>query len=354
MRVLVIVGTEKGAFLCRSEDGRQKWDIEGPLFKGWRVTASGRSPSGRYLLATTSQVYGAALHVGADLKTWRQIDKGPAYPQGGDRKLNQIWTFHCGPDRHYAGVDEAGLFVSDDDGESWRPVSGMNDHPSRRAWFPGAGGLCAHVVLTHPDRPAQIWCGISAVGAFRSDDGGHTWEPRNEGVRCMSPDKEFPGIGYCIHGLAQDPDDPDTLYRQDHSGMYRTRNGGVSWERNEDGLPSWFGFPIAIDPGSRMLFSFPMESDEYRLPVEGRCRVFRSRNKGDSWEALDRGLPDGPYYGSVLRGALTVDRLEPVGVYVGSTSGDVFVSADGGDSWQTLACRLPRVLSVAAYAEGDR
>jgi photosystem II stability/assembly factor-like uncharacterized protein len=352
MGVLVIVGTEKGGFFCRSDQDRQRWEIEGPFFKGWRVTASGRTPSGRYLLATTSQVYGAALHVSTDLKTWRQIDKAPAYPEGGDRKLNQIWTLRCASNRLYAGVDEAGLFSSDDDGESWRPLSGLNDHPSRRSWFPGAGGLCAHAVLIHPKRPDQIWCGISAVGAWRSDDGGQTWQPKNEGVRCMSPDKEFQGIGYCVHGLAQDPDDPDTLYRQDHSGMYRTRDGGESWVRNEQGLPSWFGFPIAIDARGHNVYAFPMESDEYRLPVGGRCRIFRSRNKGDSWEPLEKGLPREPYYASVLRGALSVDALEPTGVYAGSTSGDVFASADGGNSWQTLSCRLPRILSVAAYEEG--
>jgi hypothetical protein len=352
MGVLVIVGTEKGGFLCRSDSARTAWDIEGPLFKGWRVTASARSPSGRYLVATTSHVYGAALQSSNDLKAWRQIDKGPTYPAGGDRKLNQIWTIRCGDTRHFAGVDEAGLFVSDDDGESWRPVSGLNDHPSRRSWFPGAGGLCAHSVLVHPKRPERIWCGISAVGVWRSDDGGVTWTPKNEGVRCLSPDKDFPGIGYCVHGLALDPDDPETIYRQDHSGMFRTHDGGESWERNEQGLASWFGFPIAMDMRSRTLFSFPLESDEYRLPVDGKCRVYRSRTMGASWEALGTGLPDWRYYGTVLRGAMAVDGLDPTGVYVGSTSGDVFVSADAGDSWRTLPCRLPRVLSVAAYVEG--
>ncbi len=351
MRVLVIVGTEKGAFLCRSDDDRRQWEVGGPLFKGWKVTASARSASGRYLLATASQVYGPALHVSNDLKTWRQIDKGPAYPPGGDRKLNQIWTLCARNGRHFAGVDEAGLFASDDDGESWRPISGLNDHPSRRAWFPGAGGLCAHAVLIHPKRPERIWCGISAVGVWRSDDGGHTWTPKNEGVRCMAPDKDFPGIGYCVHGLALDADDPDRIYRQDHSGMYRTTNAGESWERNEHGLPSWFGFAIAMDAPSRTLFSFPLESDEYRLPVDGKCRVYRSRTKGDSWQPLANGLPDGRYYGSVLRGAIAVDGLDPAGVYVGSTSGDVFVSADGGESWRALPYRLPRVLSVEAYVE---
>jgi hypothetical protein len=351
MGVRVFVGTEKGAFLCSAGADRRKWEIEGPIFKGWKVTASGRSPSGRYFMATGSQVYGAALHTSPDLRNWSQIEKGPAYPEGGDRKLNQIWTLNCRKDRHYAGVDTAGLFVSEDDGESWQPVEGLNDHPTRASWFPGAGGLCAHVVLRHSKRPNQVWCGISAVGAWRSDDGGRTWLPKNQGVRCVIPDQVSPEIGYCVHGLAQDPDDPDTIYRQDHTGMYRTRNAGDEWQRIEEGLPSWFGFPIAIDAKSGTLFSFPMESDEYRLPVGGQCRVYRSRTKGDSWEPTSAGLPQGPYYGSVLRGAMAVDGLDPVGVYVGSTAGDVFVSADAGESWQQLGTRLPRVLSVAAYVE---
>lgn len=373
MTVVVIIGTEKGAFVARTNAERRGWRIEGPLFKGWKVTASGRSPSGRYFLATASQVYGAAIHTGTDLTNWRQIDDGPAFPPAAGahaadppaaadpseewverarvRKLNQIWTLHCGPTRHYAGVDVAGLFSSDDDGETWQPVSALNDHPTRSSWFPGAGGLCAHAVLVDPNRPQSVWCAMSAVGVWRSDDGGANWVPKNEGVRCIMPDKANPGIGYCVHGLAQDPSAPNRIYRQDHTGMYRTRDGGDSWERIENGLASWFGFPIVLDPHTRALFAFPMESDEYRLPVDGKFRVYRSSDEGDSWQALDRGLPSSPTYAGVLRGAMTVDGLDPAGVYVGSTSGDVFVSADRGDSWQPLPCRLPRVLSVRAYTE---
>jgi photosystem II stability/assembly factor-like uncharacterized protein len=370
MSVVVIIGTEKGGFVCRSDEQRGDWHIEGPLFKGWKVTASGRSPSGRYFVATASQVYGPALQAGTDLKSWRQIESGPAFaaaslsqdrtsedrnqdPVAGSRqpKLNQIWTIHCGPSRHYAGVDTAALFSSQDDGETWQPVTALNDHPSRRSWFPGAGGLCAHSVLVDPKRPERIWCGISAVGVWRSDDGGQSWVPKNEGVRCIIPDKEFAGIGYCVHGLAQDPADANTIFRQDHTGMYRTRDAGDHWERIENGLASWFGFPVAIDPRTRALFAFPMESDEYRLPVGGKFQVYRSRDDGDSWEPLGRGLPQQPTYAGVLRGALSVDGLDPAGVYVGSTAGEVFVSADAGDSWQRLPCTLPRVLSVKTYVE---
>jgi photosystem II stability/assembly factor-like uncharacterized protein len=352
MRIVVIVGTDKGAFLCTSDEQRKDWQVEGPLFKGWRVTASGRSPSGRYFVATASQVYGAAIHTGTDLERWHQIERAPAYPEKGDRKLNQIWTLHCGPSRHYAGVDTAGLFSSDDDGESWQPVSALNDHPTRANWFPGAGGLCAHAVLVDPRQPERIWCGISAVGVWRSEDGGRSWLARNAGIRNVSEDQQFPDIGFCVHGLALDPDNADLLYRQDHAGMYRSRDGGDTWEENDQGLASWFGFPIAMEPRGKALFAFPLESDEYRMPVDGRCRVYRSRNGGDSWEPTSRGLPEHHYQAGVLRGALSVDGLDPAGVYVGSTSGDLFASADGGDSWQTLPCRLPRILSVKAYVEG--
>lgn len=351
MSVALIIGTEKGAFIGRSDRSRHDWRIEGPVFKGWKVTTSSRSPSGRYFLATASQVYGAALHTGTDLKSWRQIETGPAYPEGGDRKLNQIWTVYCGTSRHYAGVDTAGLFWSDDDGETWQPVNALNDHRTRRSWFPGAGGLCAHAVLVDPRDPERIWCGISAVGVWRSEDGGQSWVSRNDGVRCIIEDKEFSEIGYCVHGLAQDPDDANTIFRQDHTGMYRTYDAGDHWERTENGLASWFGFPITIDPRTKTLFSFPMESDEYRLPVGGKFQVYRSRDRANSWEPLGRGLPEGPSYAGVLRGAMAVDGLDPCGVYVGSTSGGVFVSRDAGDSWESLPCILPRILSVKAYVE---
>ena len=341
MGVLVIVGTDKAAFLLRSKD-RQNWQLEGPLFKGWRLTAATRHGSGRYFVATASQVYGTAIHASDDLKTWSQIETGPAWPKDGDRKLNQIWTLKSAGDRLYAGVDEAGLFASDDGGETWDSVS---------AWFPGAGGLCVHAILTDSKNPRRLWAGISAVGVFRSDDGGKTWQLKNEGIPPVVEDKDHKDLGRCVHGLAADPENADTIYRREHNGMFRSRDGGETWTRIENGLGSWFGFPIAMDQTTKTLYTVPVESDEYRMPAEGRFAVYRSRDGGDSWEALRRGLPQDHCYINVLRSALAVDHLSPCGVYAGSTAGTMHISNDGGDSWAQAPCTLPRVLSLSVFRD---
>jgi len=351
MAVRLIVGTEKGAFLIRSDGARARWTVDGPLFKGWEVTTAARDGDGRYFLGVTSRVYGATIQSSNDLVKWRQAPVGPNYPPGGRRKLNRIWRILAEGRPLFAGVDEAGLFRSDDRGETWKPVDGLNEHPTRDAWFPGAGGLCAHAILTDRNNPARMWCGISAVGVFRTDDGGQTWQPKNKGVPVAIEDKVHKEIGHCVHALAQDPGVPGTLYRQDHKGVYRTRDDGDSWERIENGLPSGFGFPVTIDPTTRALFVVPLESDEYRMPPEGRLRVYRSRNGGDSWEPLVRGLPQVHAYAGVLRGALAVDGLVPVGVYFGTTAGNLYASADGGETWQTIPVTLPRILSVSAFLE---
>ena len=374
MGVVLVVGTQKGAILAHSNDTRQKWDIGDLLFKGWIVTATARDAGGRYYLAATHFVYGAVVMVSDDLTTWRQIEKGPKYeasdvgsiehlrmigrsdPAGAGkpptRTLDQIWTFHVAGDRVYAGVSEAGLFRSDDRGESWQPVRGLNDHADREKWNPGAGGLCAHSVLVDPNNPNRIWVGISAVGVFRSDDGGATWTDKNDGIR--------QGVGYCVHGLAQDRDRPDVIYRQDHRGMYRTADAGDTWQLIENGLPvstlyggdrAAFGFPVVIDPRTKAVYAVPLESDEFHVPHEGKLRVYRSADEGQRWEALASGLPPEAVYTSVLRGAMSVDGLSPCGIYFGTSSGSVYGSNDGGDSWSRLPATLPRVLSVKAFAE---
>lgn len=374
MGVTLIIGTNKGAVIAQSDNSRADWNVEPLQFKGWSITASTRDAQGRYYLGTTSHIYGTVIMVSDDLKEWKQLDNNPSYDEGksgnevhnriigagadpfaepkNNRKLDQIWTLKCDGDTIYAGVSEAGLFRSDDRGSSWQPFAGINDHPNRKDWMPGAGGLCTHVVLTDSDNPDRMWVGISAVGVMRSDDGGKTWIPKNEGV--------IPGDGYCVHGLTQDPDDPNTIYRQDHRGVYRTHDGGDHWERIENGLPLgtvWgghkavFGFPIVMDPHTKSVFAIPLQGDEFHIPHEGKLRVYRSTNGGDQWEEMTQGLPPEPTYTSVLRGAMAVDGLSPCGVYFGTSSGTVYASADNGDTWSTVPVSLPRVLSVRAYTE---
>ncbi len=351
MGVVVVVGTAKGAFILRSNKDRKSWEIEGPLFKGWKVTTAARDADGTYLFGTASDVYGAAIQKSKDLKTWRQVSAGPAYAEGGKHTLTQVWKIVPHNGVCYAGVAEAGLFRSEDGGENWAPVRGLNEHRTRDAWCPGAGGLCAHAILVDPRNPKRIWCGISGVGVFRSDDGGVSWNAKNNGVPVIIEDKDYSDIGFCVHALAQDPNSPDRIYRQDHRGMFRTRDGGENWERIENGLDSGFGFPVVRDRASGALFIVPLESDEYRVPKDGRLQVFRSRDDGDSWQPLSRGLPQENFFSIVLRGAMDVDHLDPGGVYMGTTSGDVFVSVDEGDSWTALPCRLPRVQCVTAFVD---
>ncbi len=353
--VLVMVGTQKGAFFLWSDPDRREWRVEGPHLKGWEVTClevdSRREPTiyggvGHY-------VYGATIQRSTDLgATWTQLESRPAYAEGANAKLNRIWAIEPGrpdePDTLYAGVDEAGLFRSTDLAESWQSLDGLNQHSTRSAWGPGAGGLCCHTIILDPDNSKRMWVGISAVGAFRSDDGGATWQLRNEGLEIAAPSEEHPEVGSCVHKMVIDPKQPNLLYQQNHKGVFRTTDGGDTWHRIENGLPSRFGFPMVMHPrDGRSLYIIPQESDEYRMAIDGQLAVYRTRDAGDSWTACNNGLPSGCYQG-VLRNAMGVDVLDPCGIYFGTTGGQVYFSADEGDSWQAIPCQLPRIGSVTA------
>ncbi len=344
MGVTLAVGTEKGAYLFRSDDARSEWDLQGPLFKGWRVTAFGEAGDGTYLLATGSNWFGAALHRSPDLKEWAQIVDGPAWPDGGERKLTQIWTLNRAGESLFAGVDEAGLFRSSDYGDTWQPLEGLNEHPTRPAWQPGFGGLAAHKVVVDWSNPDRVWVAISAVGVFRSDDGGETWVTKNHGIESTVEDELEGDIGYCVHCIVQDPTDADRLYRQEHQGVFRSFDGGDNWERIETGLPAGFGFPIVLDRASGRLFVVPLESDENRLPIDGEFRVYRSDDGGESWSISGTGYPVAPTFTAVLRGAMDADQRK--GIYLGTTAGKVMATADAGETWTTLPWTLPRILSV--------
>lgn len=341
MSYTVAIGTEKGAWFYDPATG----ELTGPILPGWKVTAFTDTADGGYLLATGSNWFGASLYRSTDVAAWTAILGAPEWPEHTDRKLNQIWTFARSNTTIYAGVDEAGLFRSDDHGASWRPIDSLNEHPTRGAWFPGFGGLALHRIVIDPTNPGRMWVGISAVGVFRTDDGGASWELHNQGVARTAPSKEFDTIGYCVHGLAIDPDEPDLLYRQDHQGVYRSSDGGDHWERAETGLPGTFGFPIVMDNSTKRLYVVPLESDENRMPPDGHFRVYRSRDGASTWEVSGTGFPEAPTYATVLRGAMDTDNNGAV--FLGTTAGTFLQTTDGGDTWRQAPWILPRILSVS-------
>ncbi|MEX0667861.1 MAG: exo-alpha-sialidase [Acidimicrobiia bacterium] len=316
----------------------------GPGSRDWKVSAFGRASDGTYLAGLGSNWFGASVHRSEDFDKWEQVEMGPSYPADLGRKLSQIWTFHTAGNRVFAGVDEAGLFVSEDHGITWLPVAGLNEHPSRSTWQPGFGGLCAHHILSDGDR---IWVGISAVGVFRSDDGGKSFRRFDEGVTpTVTPDEDGSGAnGWCVHGLVADPDNPDSIWRQDHMGVYRTIDGGGTWERIETGLPSRFGFAIRRHHGSATLFVVPIGADENRVPVEGRLAAYRSTDAGDSWDVAGNGWPGSEQFTGVLRNAMDIHADGDVAF--GTTGGQVYISTDVGDNWEQLPFAFPRILAVA-------
>ncbi len=357
-RVLVMVGTRKGAFSLWSDEARQEWRVEGPVIKGWEVSNLALDRRGDLAIyaAVGHFVYGPTIQVSRDFgRTWKQIENGPRYSEDSESKLNRIWCVVPGhpsePGVLYAGVDEAGLFVSRDGGVHWREVESLSRHPTRSEWAPGAGGMCCHTVLVDPQDKRRMWVGISAVGVFRTDDGGATWEVKNEGLPIAAESEEYDNVGSCVHRLVLSPDEPGVLYQQNHMGVFRSTDAGDNWDSIQNGLPSEFGFPMVMHPGDpNTLYVVPLESSEYRFFIDGRPVVYRSRDRGDSWQALSSGLPEGHSYTGVLRHCLAADGIGGAGcgIYFGTSGGQVYYSRDEGESWQAMPVQLPRILSVAA------
>ncbi len=344
----IAIGTEKGGFLVDPTDD----DVSDPLFPGWKVTAFGRSGD-QHLAALTSNWFGVGIQRSTDLASWSAIEAPPSYGDDPEdeaaRHVTAVWTFHRDADWLWAGVEEAGLFRSADDGVTWEGMDGFNAHPTRPDWGPGLGGLCAHRVLTDGDR---VYVAASAVGVFRSDDGGGTFTARNDGVPLAGLEEQpdpRPEVGYCVHGLAIDPDDPDRLFRQDHMGLFTSDDGARSWHRHQDGLPAemGFGFVMLRDGSTGRLFTQPLHSDGQRLPVGGDFRVYRSDDDGVSWAVSGTGWPEAATHTQVLRGAFASD--DDGRIAMGTTSGDVWLTEDAGDSWRRLPCSFPRIGAVALW-----
>jgi photosystem II stability/assembly factor-like uncharacterized protein len=353
-RTLLLAGTRKGLFLLRSRD-RRRWELQGPFQSGKEVNHAIYDPQRGRLLATANDPwFGSELVWSEDLgRSWQAAKEGPAFPADSGLKLERIWHIAAAPDGRalYAGVAPAALYRSEDGGESWREVAGLSEHPTRPRWEPGAGGLCLHSIALDPADPLRMFVAISAAGVFRTDDGGATWAPRNKGTRAEFRPEKYPEFGQCVHKLLMSPGDSSRLFQQNHCGVYRSDDAGENWQEITSGLPSDFGFPLALHPrDASTLYVIPLQGGEFRCPPEGKLRVFRSRDAGETWEALVDGLPQAGAYCGVYREAMTADRLNPAGVYFGTNTGKLFASRDEGESWSLVADNLPPIYSVSVSA----
>jgi len=350
-KVLILLGTKKGAFIVESDAGRRDWELRGPFCETWPMNHVVADPATWTIYGGGgSEWFGPAVWQTTDLgETWTHSSEGMAYAEG-EPPIKAVWSVAPGTGRLYAGVEPAGLFSSDDGGLSWRHLEGLREHPSRPNWQPGGGGLILHSLVPHPDDAHRLWVGISTAGVFHSADGGATWEPRNQGTRCdyLPEEQRYPEYGQCVHCLVAAPGMPERLYQQNHCGMYRSEDGGRSWASIEAGLPSSFGFPATTHPRDpATLYLVPLNGDSAgRYAPDAKIAVWRTRDAGSSWQALREGLPQEPAFFGVLRQAMATDRLEPAGVYFGTTGGSLFASADEGDRWACIARHLPTILSV--------
>ena len=362
--VRVLVGTRKGAFVLTSDGARRDWRVDGPHFPGWEVYHVAGSPVDpqRLWAAPSTGWFGQTMHRSDDGGlTWEPVGNRFAYDgepgehlwyDGTPRpfEFTRVWQLKASPsdpDTCWAGVQDAGLFRTTDGGQEWHELPALRQHPSAPQWQPGAGGMCLHTILFDPRDESRMYVAISAAGAFRSDDGGGSWIPINKGLRSGEIPDVDSEVGHCVHKLALHPERPDTLFMQKHWDVMRTDDSGGQWREVSGNLSSDFGFVIDVhahEPDT--VYVVPITSDSHHYPVDGALQVWRSRTGGDEWEPLTEGLPQRDCYVDVLRDCMAVDALDSCGVYVGTTGGQVYVSADSGDTWSAIVRDLPPVLSV--------
>jgi photosystem II stability/assembly factor-like uncharacterized protein len=388
--VRVLVGTRKGAFLLTSDGKRRRWDVSGPLFAGWEVYHVKGSPADpdRLYASQTSGWFGQIIQRSDDGgRTWHQpgtpageptttpdgMPKGESnkfvydtspetgkpltthqWYDGSQRpwEFKRVWHIEpslTDPDTVYAGVEDAALFRSTNGGQTWHELAGLRGHGTGPRWQPGAGGMCLHTILLDPSDRARMYVAISAAGAFRSDDGGRAWKPINRGLRSQYIPEPTAEVGHCVHRIAMHRSRPNVLFMQKHWDVMRSDDAGESWREVSGNLPSDFGFVIDVHAHeAETIYVVPIKSDSEHFPPEGRLCVYRSRSGGNEWEPLAEGLPQRDCYVNVLRDAMAVDSLDQCGVYFGTTGGQVYASADAGQSWAPIVRDLPAVLSVEA------
>jgi photosystem II stability/assembly factor-like uncharacterized protein len=363
-RVRVLVGTRKGAFVLSSDGTRRNWDVSGPHFGGWEIYHVKGSPvdPDRVYASQSSSWFGQVIQRSRDGgRTWEPVGNKFAYEgvpgthQWYDGtphpwEFARVWHLEpspTDPETVYAGVEDAALFRSTDGGQTWHELPGLRTHGSASSWQPGAGGMCLHTILLDRAHPERIVIAISAAGAFRSDDAGATWRPINRGLRSEQIPNPTAEVGHCVHRIARHASRPGVLFMQKHWDVMRSDDGGETWREVSGNLPTDFGFPIDVHAHEpETIYVVPIKSDSEHYPPDGMLRVYRSRTGGNEWEALTKGLPQRHCYVNVLRDAMAIDALDPCGVYFGTTGGQVYASADGGDSWSPIAEHLPAVVSV--------
>jgi hypothetical protein len=387
-KVRVLVGTRKGAFILTSDGKREKWDLSGPHFAGWEMYHVKGSPAdpNRLYASQSSGWFGQGIQRSDDGgKTWQQpgtppgepATSAPAMPKGDSNKFaydasaetgkpltthqwydgtqhpwefKRVWHLEPSltePDTVYAGVEDAALFRSTDGGKSWAELPGLRGHGTGPKWQPGAGGMCLHTIILDPSNPGRMYIAISAAGAFRTDDGGKTWKPINRGLRSEHIPDPNAEVGHCVHHVAMHPSRPGVLFMQKHWDVMRSDDAGDNWREVSGNLPTDFGFVIDVNSQEpETIYVVPIKSDSEHYVHEGKLRVYRSRTGGNEWEALTKGLPQSNCYVNVLRDAMAVDSLDKCGIYFGTSGGQVYASADAGDSWAPIVRDLPAVLSV--------
>jgi photosystem II stability/assembly factor-like uncharacterized protein len=387
-KVRVLAGTRKGAFILEADGTRKKWNVSGPHFPGWEIYHVKGSPvdPDRLYASQTSSWFGQVIQRSDDGgKTWHQpgtprgeSTKTPeGMPKGESNKFvydsspetgrpltthqwydgsqkpwefKRVWHLEpslSDPDTVYAGVEDAALFRSTDGGQSWTELAGLRGHGTGPQWQPGAGGLCLHTIIADPANRERMFVAISSAGAFRTDDGGTTWKPINRGLKSQYIPDPNAEVGHCVHRIALHRSRPNVLFMQKHWDVLRSDDAGDSWREVSGDLPSDFGFVIDVHAHEpETIYVVPIKSDSEHFVPDGKLRVYRSRTGGNEWEALTKGLPQSDCYVNILRDAMAVDSLDKCGVYFGTTGGQVYASADAGDTWLPIVRDLPPVLSV--------